>query len=511
MSKNKDTIFDHPEWAPVDSDGQAVEPGTLGMLGNGVPPQWVGRAMAPAAPGYSGPLTLKDHMQYELLNAADIAFILKHRPGSMPPGQYLNHSTAGGVGMGVDRMQKLCSFEWLQLYVYYKFMRDSNVVVSSGSHTTPYLVGGGRPSASTFSPIADTSGLANALPGIPKNDADSSAYNGKKLDPAAPGDYWAIGGTRIPAGPFFRSGTLVGVYHPATVQPVGLTRVEMNNAGVEVGTLYVNGMIFQDWISANFQPPVQRFLTTGVGGNYGGAPFFSESALMLGEDDWFAANDLIHRIIWHHVMLSDSRVDDITAGGYFDATAVTIINNARRGVTTVDNEYNVVGGPTTQAPLELMGGVENDAGFVAGGQFGIASSDGVTKAVVVTEADGATALFNLLGGSFSSLCATVDPVALSCFPSPLFATSGWSYVEDHRLEEQLERAGLFDWCALQNSNARTCHECHATRAHAHAWMDVQSLLTHHITQPFDCTIFNFACAGRCASSAPHTTPRAFVA
>jgi hypothetical protein len=71
--------------------------------------------MRPAAPGYSV-LTLKDHMQYELLNAADVAFILKHRPGSMPPGQYLNQSTIGGVGMGVDRMQKLCGFEWLQLY-----------------------------------------------------------------------------------------------------------------------------------------------------------------------------------------------------------------------------------------------------------------------------------------------------------------------------------------------------------------------------------------------------------
>lgn len=432
MSKDKDTIFGHPKWQPVDRDGHPLEPGALHDGAgtndpNGRPAQWTTRAMAPSAPGYSGPLTLKDHMQYELLNAADIAFILKHRPGSMPPGQYLNQSTIGGVGMGVDRMQKLCGFEWLQLYIYYKFMRDNNVVLDSGNHMTQYLVGGGRPTH--FPP--DTSGAnTNVFPG---KAADDGAYAGELPDAANDKDFWAVGGYDEPLQPV-RIGTLVGVYHSADRKPSYGVRA------ADVGPLLVNDMTFQEWIAANFQPPAQRFLTTGAGGNFGGAPFFSESALMLGEDDWFAANDLIHRVLWHQLMLSDIVAAAVDGVDKFGPAGIALMHAARRAVYPVNGGADGV----KLGFLEMIGEVPT----AVSQSSGINAVVDLRDSIVLAKADASPdiALFNILSGSFSSLCATIDPVAMACFPSPLFATSGWSYVEDHRLEEQLERAGLFDWC-----------------------------------------------------------------
>ena len=424
VGKEKNTIFSHPKWQNTDSQQRPIEPGVLHDPNdpNGSPAQWMGRSMNTPTIGYSGPITLKDHMQYELLNAADIAFILKHRPGSMPPGQYLNQSTIGGVGAGVDRMQKLCSFEWLQLYIYYKFMRDNNVITSSASATSPYLIGGGRPTNDP--PVRNAA--ANYLPNTPD---PNGLYSGKVLDKNEVKDYWAIGGWLVSGAR--REGTLVGVYHA-------------KNAAFDTAQapLLVNNMPFQEWIAANFQPPVHRFLTTGNRGNYGGVPFFSESALMLGEDDWFASNDLIHRVIWHQLMLSEHLTTLMNAGAAtsFAKDNVELIRAFRRPV------YGIDGGEGQHGYLEIM--LLDAAGAPMKVEQQTRSPDDTTRMYLLQKDESAlaeSALYNIISASFSCLCASIDPLAMACFPSPLFATSGWSYVEDHRLEEQLERAGLFDW------------------------------------------------------------------
>eukprot|EP00966_Prymnesium_polylepis_P192011 4449645-Prymnesium_polylepis.1 len=69
----KDTILSHRVCEDTEADL------------NGKPPERSCRQMAKTDNGHGGqgPITLKDHMQYELLNPADVAFILKHRRDSL--------------------------------------------------------------------------------------------------------------------------------------------------------------------------------------------------------------------------------------------------------------------------------------------------------------------------------------------------------------------------------------------------------------------------------------------
>jgi hypothetical protein len=84
-----------------------------------------------------------ERMQYEGLGAGDVAFILRQREGTeLASARYLRTSTIGGVGAGVDRMQKLCGFAWLKYSTMLKWTKDASLVSGPvAPNTVPIMAG----------------------------------------------------------------------------------------------------------------------------------------------------------------------------------------------------------------------------------------------------------------------------------------------------------------------------------------------------------------------------------
>lgn len=84
-----------------------------------------------------------ERLQYEGLGAGDVAFIQRQREGTeLASARYLRTSTIGGVGAGVDRMQKLCSFAWLRYATLLRWTKsDALVDVPVDSRNFPIAAG----------------------------------------------------------------------------------------------------------------------------------------------------------------------------------------------------------------------------------------------------------------------------------------------------------------------------------------------------------------------------------
>ena len=335
--------------------------------------------------GFAAPT---EHMQYEGLGAGDVVFVRRMREGSAPVNQHLMLSTVGGVGAGVDRMQKLCSVPWLKYVTMLRFSTDAQLVANFPRFSV-------APAASLRARILNAAGAMAA----------EYAVN-RPIMPIYGGILSRVNNAEIEFTTGFAGDDNRGVYQ--TLQQ-----------RIEVGAYPA--------IRGNQAAAAQLQLLNPRPANWVGVGSYARSTV----EDYYDSAIGFHQLVFPSVCFSNNArtllhaYTAAAAGGAKQAACLAFIE-----AIALDLQAN------------------HDA---AGGEPSTPFNVGLTDGAVAALANNERLYYDMdvpVGiGAFPPVATMlVDPIAIAAFQhDPVFCGGSIGNVVDAELEKRLDQLGLFDW------------------------------------------------------------------